>query len=134
MIGARPIWRVPVWIGFLQQGRYTVGALDVDAQRGALLEREQGVAAIRARAGQITLQRMQTSTDLPGCCGVTGLSVAVSIRCSLLREACPMQVVGLTGGRELSILTGMTTTTLTRTRQITLPAEIVQALDLALGS
>jgi len=27
--------------------------LDVDAQRGALLEREQGVAAIRARARQI---------------------------------------------------------------------------------
>jgi hypothetical protein len=58
--------------------------LDVDAQRGALLEREQGVAAMRARARQITLQRMQTSTDLPGCGGVTGLSVAVSIRCRLL--------------------------------------------------
>ncbi len=53
VFGARPIWRVPVWIGFLQQGRYTVGALDVDAQSGALIEREQGVAAIRARARQI---------------------------------------------------------------------------------
>ena len=84
VLGARPIWRVPVWIGFLQQGRYTVGALDVDAQRGALLEREQGVAAIRARAGQTALQRMQKSTDTTGCCGVTALSVAVSIRCSLL--------------------------------------------------
>jgi hypothetical protein len=97
-----------VWIGFLDQGRYAVGMLDVDAQRSTLLEREQGVAAMRARAGQIaaalpayrpnaqvaaeslapdavrTLQRMQTSTDLPGCCGVTGLSVAVSIRCRLL--------------------------------------------------
>ncbi len=38
-----------VWIDFLQQGRYTVGALDVDAQSDALLEREQGVAAVRAR-------------------------------------------------------------------------------------
>jgi hypothetical protein len=83
VIGERTIWRAPVWIGFLDQGRYAVGMLDVDAQRGALLEREQGVAAIRARTGEITLQRMQTSTDLPGCCGVTGLSVAVSIRCSL---------------------------------------------------
>jgi hypothetical protein len=83
VFGARPIWRVPVWIGFLHQGRYTVCTLDVDAQSGALLEREQGAAAMRARAGEITLQRMQTSTDLPGCCGVTGLSVAVSIRCSL---------------------------------------------------
>lgn len=53
VIGARPIWCVPVWIGFLQQGRYAVGALDVDVQRGALLEREQGVTAIRVRATQI---------------------------------------------------------------------------------
>ncbi len=53
VLGARPIWRTPVWIGFLQQGRYTVGALDVDAQSGALLEREQGVAAMRAQATQI---------------------------------------------------------------------------------
>ena len=52
MIGARPVWRASVWIGFLQQGRYTIGALNVDVQRGALLEREQGVAAIRARARQ----------------------------------------------------------------------------------
>lgn len=107
VIGARPIWRVPVWIGFLHQGRYAAGTLGVDAQRGALLERAQGVAAIRARAAQIaaalpayrpnaqvvaeslardavrTVQRMQKSTDTTGCCGVTGLSVAVSIRCSL---------------------------------------------------
>jgi hypothetical protein len=53
VLDARTLWRVPVWIGFLQQGRYAVGMLDVDAQRGALLEREQGVAAIRARARQI---------------------------------------------------------------------------------
>lgn len=42
-----------MWIGFLHQGRYAVGALDVDSQSGALLDREQGVAAIRARARQI---------------------------------------------------------------------------------
>lgn len=96
VIGARPLWRVPVWSGFLQQGRYAVGILDVDAPHGALLEREQGVAAIRARAtrsvaalpawrtnAQVAAeylapdagrerQRMQTTTDLPGCGGVTG--------------------------------------------------------------
>jgi AbrB family looped-hinge helix DNA binding protein len=37
-------------------------------------------------------------------------------------------------GGELSILEDMTTTTLTRKHQITLPAEIVQALELAPGS
>ena len=40
----------------------------------------------------------------------------------------------MTGGRGLSILEDMTTTTLTRKHQITLPAEIVQALELAPGS
>jgi hypothetical protein len=41
-----------VWIGFLHQGRYAAGTLDVDEQSGVLLEREQGVAAMRARATQ----------------------------------------------------------------------------------
>jgi hypothetical protein len=96
VISARPLWRVPVWIGFLQQGRYAVGTLDVDAQRGVLLDREQGVAAIRVRAMQSAaalpayrpnaqvaaevlapdamrgLQRMQKSTEPTGCGGGTG--------------------------------------------------------------
>jgi len=84
-----------------------VGALDVDAQRGALLEREQGVAAIRARAGQIILQRMQTATDLPGCCSAMlypFFSQSVVVFC---HEADPVRLVGLTGGQGLSILRSM---------------------------
>ena len=49
VLDARPLWRAPVWIGFLQQGRDAVGTLDVDAQRGVLLDPQQGVAASRAR-------------------------------------------------------------------------------------
>jgi hypothetical protein len=45
-------WHGLVWIGFLHQGRYAAGTIDVAAQSGALLDREQGVAAIRARATQ----------------------------------------------------------------------------------
>ena len=29
---------MPVWIGFLHQGRFEVGALDIDAQTGAILD------------------------------------------------------------------------------------------------
>jgi hypothetical protein len=53
VIGERTVWRVPVWIGFLHQGRCKVGALDVDAQTGAILDQEQSVAAIQARATEI---------------------------------------------------------------------------------
>ncbi len=53
VIGERTIWRVPVWIGFLHQGRYDVGTLDVDAQTGVILDQDESVAAIRARATEI---------------------------------------------------------------------------------
>ena len=49
----RTVWRVPVWIGFLRQGRFAVGALDVDAHTGAILDQEQRVAAIQARASEL---------------------------------------------------------------------------------
>ncbi len=50
VVGERTVWRVPVWIGFLHQGRFAVGALDVDARSGVIIDREQSVAAIQARA------------------------------------------------------------------------------------
>jgi len=53
VVGERTVWRVPVWIGFLHQGRFAVGALDVDARTGAILDQEQSVAAIRARATEL---------------------------------------------------------------------------------
>ena len=53
VIGARTIWRVPVWIGFLHQGCFAVGALDVDAQTGAILDPDRSLAAIRAQATEI---------------------------------------------------------------------------------
>ncbi|HHY54152.1 MAG TPA: hypothetical protein GYA08_01830 [Chloroflexi bacterium] len=53
VIGERTVWRAPVWIGFLHQGRYAVGSLDVDAQTGAILDQEQSIAMIRARATEI---------------------------------------------------------------------------------
>ena len=53
VIGERTIWRVPVWIGFLHQGCFAVGALDVDAQTGAILDPDRSLAAIRAQATEI---------------------------------------------------------------------------------
>lgn len=53
VVGERTVWRVPVRIGFLHQGRFAVGALDVDAQTGAILEQEQSVAAIQERATKL---------------------------------------------------------------------------------
>lgn len=53
VISERTIWRVPVWIGFLHQGRFEVGTLDVDAQTGAILDQDESIAAIRVRATEI---------------------------------------------------------------------------------
>ena len=53
VVGERTVWRVPVWIGFLHQGRFAVGALDVDARTGAILDQEQSVAAIQERATKL---------------------------------------------------------------------------------
>lgn len=53
VIGGRTVWRVPVWVGFLHQGRFAVGALDVDAMTGAILDQDQSVASIRARATEL---------------------------------------------------------------------------------
>ncbi len=53
VVGDRTIWRVPVWIGFLHQGRFMAGTIDVDAKTGMLLDREQSVAAIQARATEL---------------------------------------------------------------------------------
>lgn len=53
VVGDRTVWRVPVSIGFLHQGRFPVGALDVDARSGAILDQDQGVAAIQARAAEL---------------------------------------------------------------------------------
>jgi hypothetical protein len=52
-VGEHTVWRVPVWIGFLHQGRFAVGALDVDARTGAILDQAQRVAAIQARASEL---------------------------------------------------------------------------------
>jgi hypothetical protein len=50
VVGDRTVWRVPVSIGFLHQGRFEVGTIDVDARSGALLDQVQSVAAIEASA------------------------------------------------------------------------------------
>jgi hypothetical protein len=55
VVGERTVWRTPVWIGFLHQGRFAVGAFDVDARTGAILDQEQSVAAIR-RPGRPNLR------------------------------------------------------------------------------
>jgi hypothetical protein len=39
----------------LHQGSFTVGALDVDAQAGAILDQAQRVAAIQARAAELAV-------------------------------------------------------------------------------
>lgn len=56
VLGAHQIGRAPVWIGFLPQGYYAVGALDVDAQRGALR------AGARRRPNESTI----TDADING--------------------------------------------------------------------
>jgi hypothetical protein len=53
VVGERTVWRVPVWIGFLHQGRFAVGTFDVDARTGAILDQEQSVAAIQAQATEL---------------------------------------------------------------------------------
>jgi hypothetical protein len=53
VVGKRTVWRVPVWIGFLHQGRFAVGALDVDAHTGTILDSAQRVAAVQTRAAEI---------------------------------------------------------------------------------
>ena len=53
VVGDRTVWRVPVSIGFLQQGRFPVGTIDVDARSGAILDQDQTVAAIQARAAEL---------------------------------------------------------------------------------
>lgn len=60
VLDARTLWRALVWIGFLHQGRDAVGTIDVDAQSDVLLDPQQGVAAIRARATPI-------AAALPAC-------------------------------------------------------------------
>jgi hypothetical protein len=52
VVNERTIWRAPVWIGFLHQGRFAVGALDVDAHTGTILDSAQRVAAIKVRAAE----------------------------------------------------------------------------------
>jgi len=53
VVGERTVWRVPVWIGFLHQGRFAVGAFDVDAHTGTILDSALSVAAIQARAAEL---------------------------------------------------------------------------------
>jgi hypothetical protein len=53
VVGDHTVWRVPVWIGFLHQGRYRVGTIDVNAMTGALLDQEKSVAAIQVRATEL---------------------------------------------------------------------------------
>ena len=53
VIGEQSVWRVPVWIGFLHQGRFWVGTIDVDTRSGAILAPEQSQAAIEARAAEL---------------------------------------------------------------------------------
>ena len=53
VVGDRTVWRVPVSIGFLHQGRFAVGTIDVDATSGAILDQDQSVAAILARASEL---------------------------------------------------------------------------------
>ncbi len=50
------------------------------------------------------LQRMQTATDLPGCCGAMLYPFFSQSVVVFSREADPVRLVGLTGGRGLSIL------------------------------
>lgn len=67
VVGDRTRWRVPVWIGFPGQGRHAVGALDVDAQTGAMLDQEAQVAEIKQRAKTITdtLPPFALRTEVP---------------------------------------------------------------------
>jgi hypothetical protein len=50
VVGERTRWRVPVWIGFPDQGHHDVGVLEVDAQTGVFLDQERHVAEIKQRA------------------------------------------------------------------------------------
>lgn len=67
VVGDRAVWRVPVWIGFLHLGRFMAGTIDVDAKTGALIDREQSVAAIQARATELaaTLPPIPQTQTLP---------------------------------------------------------------------
>ena len=47
------VWRVPVSIAFLHQGRCPVGTMDVDARSGAILDQGRSIAAIQARAAEL---------------------------------------------------------------------------------
>ena len=51
VVGKRTVWRVPIWIGFPRQGRFAVGAIDVDAETGNLIDANQQTAALMARFG-----------------------------------------------------------------------------------
>lgn len=53
VIGDQTVWRVPVWIGFLQQGRFQAGVMDVDVKTGAILNQDERTAAIQARAAEL---------------------------------------------------------------------------------
>ena len=52
-MGKRTVWRAPVWIGFLHQGRFAVGAFDVDARTGTILDSTLSVAAIQTCAAEL---------------------------------------------------------------------------------
>ena len=67
IVGDRTRWRVPVWIGFPDQGRHAVGVLEIDAQTGAFLERETHVAEIVQRATTVAenLPPFAVRTEVP---------------------------------------------------------------------
>jgi hypothetical protein len=66
VVGDHTVWRVPVWIGFLHQGRFMAGTIDVDAKTGEMCDRDQSVAAIEARATEFasTLPPYTPNPDL----------------------------------------------------------------------
>lgn len=53
VIGEDVAWRVPVWIAFAQQGRYTLGAVDVHVERSEIVDAAQTATALQQRADEI---------------------------------------------------------------------------------